>query len=181
MDAGLAAIVAGGVGAAGAAAAAWAGGWWTSRSASEQLRFQDKQARRQQVFEHAKERRATRQTAYTALIAASQKLVEQIRQRDEDVQSTCSEIDNLATRVSLEGPVSLLGPLEQLRRSSRLYELTGVSRAARSHLETEDRSQAIEQRTQAARSFEKALWAFTDAARQALDDSGTEATTEDGE
>lgn len=179
MDAGLAAVVAGGVGAAGATAAAWAGGWWTSRSASQQLQSQERQALRQQSFEHARERRATRQAAYTALITASQTLVEQIRARDEDVQSTCNEIDSLATRVSLEGPAGLLGPLEQLRRSMRLYELGGISRAARRYLETEDAAQAIEQRSQVARCFEKALRAFTEAARHALDDSGAEVPTED--
>ncbi|MCT2542355.1 MULTISPECIES: hypothetical protein [Streptomyces] len=173
MDSGTAAIIGAAIGAASAMGSAWGTAWWNARTAKRQLDSQESQAQRQQRFEHTRERRATRQAAYTELISKVQELLDQVMYRDSTWRATCMEIDRITVRVDLEGPAQILPMIERVREAARACLAEGSVMTSLTDDPTEAERRADMRLLAASGVTRTALADFTNAAREVLDDPGT--------
>ncbi|MFF8918591.1 hypothetical protein ACF08M_36125 [Streptomyces sp. NPDC015032] len=132
MDAGIAAILGATVGALGTGGAAFATGWWGAKQARLQIATQETQSRRQLRFNHLSERREPRSVAYVALISqaqaaqrkystlAPQVLISQdsaTAELADGLETENVKMQELAARVSIEGPASIVEPARKLKEA----------------------------------------------------------------
>ncbi|WP_327684450.1 hypothetical protein [Streptomyces sp. NBC_00467] len=185
MDAGTAAILGAAVGALGTGGAALATGWWGARQARLQIESQESQNRRQLRFSHLSERREPRSVAYVEYISQAKKLQRAfsalapqiLGEQTAETSEEASELENentklqeLAARVSVEGPASIVQPAAKLRETAGSCSFFCLVM----HMPTSELKRSGQAPTvvaQLARDLDSMIAAFTEAARVSLDEN----------
>lgn len=187
MDAGLAALLGAAVGAVGAGTAALTSGWLGARTAREQIFAQYLQADQQRHFEHARDRREPRSQAYTDLIAQTQAIGTRISEMnrsetytEDGAHGILEEIGKLLrsrARVMVEGPEAVADSTDDLVEAvlecqdalMALASIPGVPPEMRD----KSRMELVELCRASLEASGEALSGFVEAAREALEDTGT--------
>jgi len=179
MDAGLAGLLGGVIGAAVGALGAAGSAFITARKGEQQARVQAQtqlaQAQLQLRLEHLNQRREPRAQAYTAVLSLATEMLQLLERalgcqemNDEagfhalaqEIEEKLKGFQPLYTRVRVEGPDSMIEPT--YRMENALHEILHPIEDPLGHFD-EDIS---EFRNEA----QEAVWVFTDAARNALND-----------
>ncbi|MEV6105729.1 hypothetical protein AB0M28_13580 [Streptomyces sp. NPDC051940] len=164
--------------------------WITSRATAQQqagqLRQQAEQLQQQHRFEHLRERRDPRSSAYSAFLAKGRELRDtvsrdtqtaadssQMRSHSDDVD----ELRRLAATVSIEGPDEITQPVANVQMAASRVWLTAYQIAiARERGDTERRDAMLRDYIAAERELDRMLDAFLNCARKILDEFGHDST-----
>jgi len=184
MDAGVAAVLGATVGALGTGGAAFVTGWWGARQAKLQISTQESQSRRQLRFTHLSERREPRSAAYAEYISQAQHVQRKfselaprvlVEQTDEThnmattLESENKKLQELATRVCIEGPASIVEPAQRLKDVAGKCSIFCLVM----HMETSELKRSGTAPTvvaQVAMELSDVIASFTESARTSLDE-----------
>jgi hypothetical protein len=188
MDSGIAAVLGAAVGALGTGVAAWTTGWLGARTAEQQIVAHHMQAENQRRFEHERDRREPRSQAYSDLIAQTQAVGTRVTEMNrseayaaDKVRQVMEEISQFLrcrARVMVEGPASVADATEDLVQAVSECQdvLMALASIPGTPLELRDtpRELLIGQCREVLEPLAEALGSFVEAARESLENTGTE-------